>query len=98
MVAHQPDQMVGVAIVEPHPWTDRRDELLAALGVITRVALADVVQKRTDHEKIGTGDSIGEQRRLYGGLPQVSIDREAVVGVSLRAGTDRRPLGQHARQ
>jgi hypothetical protein len=59
-MAHQSDKVTGVALVESHSWTDRRDQFLTALGVVSWVALADVVQKSTNDQQIGPGDPIGE--------------------------------------
>ena len=76
--------------------SDDRDQLLASFGVIARVALADVVEQRPDHQQVGPGDAIGQHRRLRSCLPQVPVDRETVVGVALRSRANRLPFGEHA--
>ena len=63
--------------------------------MVPGVALAEVVQQRTEHEQvwpIGSGDELGG---VGAGLHEVTVHREAVVGVPLRLAPDRLPLGQH---
>jgi hypothetical protein len=73
-------------------------QLDADLGVVARVALADVVQQRTDDQQIGAVDPIGQRGGVDGRLEQVTVDGEAVVGVALGSRADRRPLGQQPGQ
>ena len=43
---------------------DAIDELDADFGVVARVALADVVEQRAEHEQIGAIDAIDQRGRL----------------------------------
>ena len=58
---------------------------MPAVGVVARVALADVVEQRAEHEQVGPGDPVDELGGVGGRLPEVPVDGEAVVGVALRA-------------
>jgi hypothetical protein len=84
---------------EPHPGAHLGDHRLAGDGVVVAPqadeALADVVEPGPDQEEVGPGDPADEVGGAHRGLAQVPVDREAVVGVALRAAADRRPLGQH---
>ena len=51
-----------------------REQVDADLGVIPRVALADVVQQRAHHQQVGTIDAVDQRRGVHRGLPQVPID------------------------
>ena len=70
-------------------------ELHADLGVVARIALADVVEQRAEHEQIGSVGARHERRGVGARLHQVPVDREAVVGVALGLAADRLPLGEH---
>ena len=65
-------------------------------AVITRVALADVVQEGPHQEQIRSVDI----SRSLSGMPsrfhQVTIHRELVDGVALREGSNRLPFGNEA--
>ena len=70
----------------------------AGRRVVARVALADVVEQGAEHEQVGPVDAVGERGGVGGGLPQVPVDGEAVVGVALRAAAHGLPLGQQAHE
>ena len=80
---------------EPHAGADGADQLDADLGVVARVALADVVQQRTEHEQVGPIGAGDERRRVGARLHEVPVDGEAVVGVALRLAAHGLPLRQH---
>ena len=63
---------------------DSPDQFDANLVVVTGVALADVVEESSKNQKIGATHPIGKIARIGRRLPQMPIDREAVIGVSLR--------------
>ena len=71
-------------------------ELDTDLDVIAGVALAEIVQQRTQHEQVGAVDALRERRRIGNGLEQVPVDGEPVVRVALRPRTHRRPLRKDA--
>ena len=62
--------------------------------MVTRVALADVVEQGPDEQQVWPLDPVDQQRRLGRGHEQVPIDGEAVVGVALRSGPAGLPFGQ----
>ena len=95
MVGHEADEHVDVVVHKSHARTDVGNDLHPDLGVIAGETLADVVQERTDDEKIGTIDATGSLACVRGRLHQVPIDGEAVVRVALRLALHARPLGQH---
>ena len=64
--------------------------------MVALASLADVVKQRPEHKEIGPGHVTGEVGGVGGRLHQVSIDREAVVCVALRARPHDGPLGQDA--
>ena len=71
------------------------EQLDADLGVVARVALADVVQQGAEHQQVGTVGAGDQRRRRWRRLHEVPVDGEAVVGVALRLAAHRLPLGQH---
>ena len=75
-----------------------RTSSMPAVGVVARVALAEVVEQRAEHEQVGPLDPVGERGGVGRRLPQVPVDGEAVVGVALRAAAHRRPLRQQAHE
>ena len=76
---------------------DGADEFHPHHGVIAGVPLAEVVEQRAEHEQVGSAHAVSELGRVRRGLPEMSIDREAVVGVALRTRTDRSPFGEQTR-
>ena len=50
---------------EAHAGPDRGEQLDADLGVVARVALADVVQQRAEHEQVGPVGAGDERRRRW---------------------------------
>ena len=82
-----------VVSVEPDARADRRHDLHADRAVVARVALADVVEERTEDEQVRAGHAVDEVGRFGRGLPQVPVDREPVVGVALGPAAVRGPLG-----
>jgi len=96
MSDHRHDGL-GVGLAQTNTRTDRgTNEIDAGVGVISRVSLADVVQQRSKHQEIRARHPIDEHRGVGRCLPQMSVDSEAVIGVSLRSSLNRLPLGQHA--
>ena len=81
---------------EPHPGADLVDEVHAALAVVPGIALAEVVEECPDEEEVRAADPVGEAGGLGGGLAEVPVDGEAVVGVALRPVADGLPLRQRA--
>ena len=61
-------------------------------------ALADVVQERADEEEVRPIDAVGQLGGERGGLQEVTVDGEGVVGVALRLVAHRRPLRNEAHQ
>ncbi len=98
MVAHEVDQDRDVVGGEAHPRGDAVDHLDADRGVIAREALADVVQEGADEEEVRPLDGVGQPGRQRGGLEQMTVDREGVVGVALGLVADGRPLGDQAHE
>ena len=88
-------QDVDVTIVEPHAAGDGPQQVDPDLGVVTRVALADVVEQRAHQQQVGPVHPVDETGRLRGRLHQVPVDGEAVVGVALGPGSARLPLRDH---
>ena len=72
----------------------RATSAMPAVGVVARVALADVVEQGAEHEQVGPAHAVGQRGGVGRRLPEVPVDGEAVVGVALRAAAHRRPLGQ----
>ncbi len=72
----------------------RADDLDADGGVVAREPLADVVQQGADEEEVGPFDVLGQSGGQCGGLEQVPVDGEAVVGVALRLVAHGGPFGQ----
>ena len=70
---------------------DALDQVDPDLGVVARVALAEVVQQRAEHEQVGPRDPVGQLGGVGRRLPQVPVDGVAVVGVALRPATGRAP-------
>ena len=59
LLDHQ-DHSVDVIGLVPHAPHDRRTEFHADDRVLTRIALADVVQQRSHDQEVGAGHSIGQ--------------------------------------
>ena len=83
---------VGVRKAELRP--DRAHQLHAHDRVIAGVPLAQIVEQAPEHQQVRTGDTTDERGGVGGGLPQMPVDREAVVGVALRLRAHRLPLGK----
>ncbi len=94
VVAHHRLQHRHVGGVEPEPRSDRGQQVDAHVGVVARVALADVVQQGADHEQVGPVGARHEPGRVGRRLHEVPVDGEAVVGVALRLAPHGFPLGQ----
>ena len=71
---------------------------MPTVGVVAREALADVVQERADEEQVGPLDRVGQLGGQRGGLEEVPVDGEGVVGVALRLVAHGGPLGDQANQ
>ena len=96
VVAHQAHEDLHVAGRKAHPRGDACHELDSHVGVIARVALAEVVEPRGDEEEIGPARRHGQVGRFRGRFQEMPIDGEAVVRVVLRAAPHRFPFGKHA--
>ncbi|CAB4948487.1 unannotated protein [freshwater metagenome] len=57
-----------VLSIEPHARTNFSDEFNANIGVIAGTTLANVVQQRSDNEKIGTINAVNELGRVRRGF------------------------------
>ena len=77
---------------------DALDHLHADRGVVAREALADVVEQGADEEEVGPLDPSGQAGGERGGLEQVPVDGEAVVGVALGLVAHGGPLGEEAHE
>ena len=86
----------GVGRREPEARPDRRHEPDTRIGVISRVALTEVVEQCAEHEQIGAAHAFGDLGGVRRRLPQMPVDGEPVVGVALGLGPNGRPLGQQA--
>ena len=93
MVLDHRHQGLDVIGVEAHAGGDRLQEVDAHLGVVTRVALPDVVEQGAHQQEVRPVHPVDETRCLGGGLHEVPVDGEAVVGVALGPGPARLPLG-----
>ena len=89
-------ERVDLARPEPEPWSELADDRHAALGVIARISLADVVEQSPHHQQVRAADPRRQLGGVGRGLPQVTIDRETVVGVALRLRSDGLPFGHEA--
>jgi hypothetical protein len=85
---------MGVGVAYAHAFGYYPDQLNADLGVISRVALADVVKEATQKQEVGAAGSFGNLLAEADGLKQMTIGGEAMVGVSLVIGANVRPLGK----
>ena len=85
---------VDVGRREPEFWADLADKVHPDDRVITRVTLAEIMEQSAEHEEVGSGNAVNELRCVRGGFPQVPVNGEAVVGVALRFGPIRFPLGK----
>ena len=97
MLDQQP-QRGDVGGVHPDPGTDPLDQVHPHHGVIAGEALAEVVEECAQYEQVGSLDPVREGGRVGGGLPQVPVDGEAVIGVALRTTADACPLREHRHQ
>ncbi len=80
--------------VEAHAGRDLGQHRHAVVGVVAAPALADVVQQAGQHQQVRPPDPARQRPGLHGGLPQVPVHGEAVVGVALRLAAHQRPLGE----
>ncbi len=94
MVLHHGHEGLHIGCGETHAETDRGHEIHADLGVISRVALADVVQEGAHQQEVGPFHPSGESGRFRRGLQQVPVDGEPVVDVALRPASARLPFRQ----
>ena len=96
VVAHHRDEHVDVGRRRgPCAAPIVAHELDADLGVVARVALADVVEEGAEHEQVGPVGAGDEGGGVGARLHQVPVDGEAVVGVALRLAAHGLPLGEH---
>jgi hypothetical protein len=98
MVPHEGDEHVDIARREPQPGPDAGHELHPGVGVVTRVALAQVVEPRAHEQQVGARHAPGERGGARDRLAHVPVDGEAVVGVALGPAAHGLPLGQDAHQ
>ena len=86
---------LDVVATEPEPRTKIPSDHGPGAGVVTRPALPNVVQQRTNEQQIGPGDVAGRGGRPGRGLHQMPVDGEGVHGIALRPVTDPFPVRQH---
>ena len=96
VVAHERLDDCYVVVAQTHARPDHPDEVDTSIGVIARVSLADVVQERAEHEQVRTRHTVRQFRGVRSGLPQVSVDGEAVDGRGVRQQPDPLPLRKDA--
>ena len=96
MQQREGDQDVGVGCAEAEPRRHVADDDDAGLGVVTRPALAHVVQQATDEQQVGSRHAPGERRGVGGALDEVPVDGETVDGIALRPAAYPGPVGQQA--
>ena len=81
---------------EAHARRELLDDDDARVGVVTRKALADVVQERAHQQEVRSCDRARQERGLRDRLEQVAIDGVAMERVALRFAANRFPLGEDA--
>ena len=86
---HERLEEVHVVVGEAEPGADGGGQHDAGVGVVTGIALADVVDERADEQQVGPSHRRRQRRRLHDGFDEVAVDGEAVEGVALRAVLDR---------
>jgi hypothetical protein len=98
MVAHQRDEHRDIALVKTQPRPDARHELHSGVGVVTGVALAEVVQPRAHEQQVGPGHAPGEGGGAGDRLTQMPVHGEPVVRVALRPAAHGLPFRQDAHE
>ncbi len=98
VVAHEVHQDCDVFGRKSHPGRDAQHDLHADRSVVSRVALADVVEQGADEEKVRTLHPIGQAGGIGRRLEQVPVDRIGVIGVALRLVAHGGPLGDEAHE
>ena len=98
MVPHEVNENVDIGRPETHPGPDHPHQLNADVCVVTRVALAEVMQPRSNQEKIGATNPADHIRRVRRRLAEVTVDGEPVIGIALWLRSNRRPLRKNPRQ
>ena len=83
-----------VLAAEPHARQHRVDDLHADVGVVARVALADVVHERADQEQVGATDRAHELVGVGDRPQEMTVDVVQVEGVALGQAADVLPLRQ----
>ena len=96
MVAHQQLEGGHIGGVKAHALGDVTCHVGADDAVITRVALADVMQEGPHEKQIRSGDISCSLSGMHSRFDQVTVHRELVDGVALREGSDRLPFGNEA--
>ena len=96
--ADEVDQHRDVGGGVPHAGRHDRGQRDAVVGVVTRAALAQVVQERADQQEVGPTDPTHAFARACHRLQEVPVDGEAVERVALRPEPHRVPLGQELHQ
>ncbi len=96
VVAHQQFESAHVAGVKAHALGDVSCHVGADDAVITRVALADVMQEGPHEKQVRSGDVSCSLSGVDSRLHQVAIHRELVHGVALWERSDRLPFRNEA--
>ena len=78
--------------IETHPWSDLGNEPDPDIGMVAWATFTNVVQQGAHDQKVRTINAVYQRRGIRCRLTEVTIDRKAVIGVTLRAATDDRPL------
>ena len=81
---HHCDERVDIGCRESKLRTNLTDQLHPNNRVIARVALAEIVKQSAEHEEVGSGHAVDEQRCVGSGFPQMPVNSEAMIGVALR--------------
>ena len=94
MVTHHVAQNLHVGGIETHTRTYRMHQLDSHHRVVSRVSLAEVVEPRSNQQKVRTRHSSDELRCVGGSLAKMAVNGEAVIRVALWFRPDARPLGE----
>ncbi len=92
VVPYERPEHGDVVRVEADAGGDVAGDGLAGDRVVSRPALADVVQERGHQQQVGAADPAGEGGGPHGRLDQVPVDRPGVDGIALGAAAHPLPV------
>ena len=79
--------------IQTHARTNGCEHFDTDFGVVTGIALSDVVKPCAEHQEVGSRNRVGKCCGIGNRLPKVTINREAVIRVALGLAANRCPLG-----